>query len=198
MRIIAGSHRGKKLKSPKGLATRPVLARVREALFTILGDMSGLRVLDLFAGTGAIGLEALSRGADSLVLVESGFHQCSIIRDNLAALGREGTVIRADVSRALKRLVRDGKTFDFIFLDPPYERGFAQVAVKEIFAERLLSPGGIIAATVRHTESMPDGEGVYEMIFDRRYGDTRLVIYREKQTESGSPPLTDIKGGLLL
>ena len=97
IRIIGGTFRGRKIKAPKGLTTRPVLARVREALFNVIGDIGGFSVLDLYAGTGAMGIEALSRGAESAVFVDSGFHQCKIIRENLTALDIEAEVVQSDV-----------------------------------------------------------------------------------------------------
>jgi len=180
MRIIAGRLRGRKLKAPRGLATRPVLGRVREALFNVLGDVEELRVLDLYAGTGAIGIEALSRGARSLVLVDSGYRQCRIIRDNLTIVGKNGVVIRSDVIKALEKLRNDGRVFDFIFADPPYEKGMAQKTVKLVFNKGLLSDSGVMAVTVRHDEGLPQGGDEYAIIFNRRYGDTRLALYKMK------------------
>ncbi len=181
MRIIAGRLRGRKLKAPRGLATRPVLARVREALFNVLGDMGGLRVLDLYAGTGAIGIEALSRDAQSLVLVDSGYKQCRVIRENLTIVGKDAVVIRSDVIRALGKLRNDGRIFDFIFVDPPYEKGMAQNTITSVFNKGLLSDSGVMAVTVRYDEELPRIVDTYEIIFDRRYGDTRLVLYKMKQ-----------------
>lgn len=181
MKIIAGTYRGRNLKAPGGLTTRPVLGRVREALFNVLGNMDGLGALDLFAGTGAVGIEAISRGAASAVFVDSGAEQTGVIRDNLAALGIAGEVIRADVFRALERFAREGRTFDFVFADPPYEQGFSQRTVEFICGNGILSPRGILAVTVRKTEELPGETGGCGMVFDRRYGDTRLAVYRQKK-----------------
>jgi len=186
MRIIAGNLRGRKLKAPKGLATRPVLARVREALFNVLGSLEGLRVLDLYAGAGGIGLEALSRGAHSAVFVDSGVEQCSVIRSNLAALGIEGEVNRSDVNRALDRFNMMGRTFDFVFADPPYEQGMGSMTVVKVCESGILAPAGVMAVTVRKTEELPPEAGTCRMIFDRRYGDTRLAMYGRTKDE-GSP-----------
>jgi 16S rRNA (guanine966-N2)-methyltransferase len=177
MRVISGTFRGRTLKAPEGLSTRPVSARVREALFGILGDMSGARVLDLFAGTGAIGIEACSRGASRVVFVDSGAEQCRVIRANLEALGISGEVIQADVFRTVKRLAETGVVFDFVFADPPYERGLSDRAVESVCRLGLLSDGGIMAVTVRKTDALPPSAGDRSMIVDRRYGDTRLAIY---------------------
>lgn len=180
MKIIAGTLRGRNLKAPKGLTTRPVLARVREALFNILGPMDGIRMLDLFAGSGAIGIEAISRGAGSVVFVDSGAEQNAVIRANLAALGVAGEVVRLEVPRALERFAREGRTFDFIFADPPYEQGFSQQTVEFVCSRGLLTPDGILAVTVRKNEELPAESGECDRIFDRRYGDTRLVMYGGK------------------
>jgi 16S rRNA (guanine(966)-N(2))-methyltransferase RsmD len=181
MKIISGTLRGRNLKAPRGLTTRPVLSGVREALFNVLGGMDGARVLDLFAGTGAIGIEALSRGAKSAVFVDSGAEQCAVIRDNLDALGVQGEVIRSDVPRALERFAKTGRTFDFIFADPPYEQGLSQAALEFVCGRGLLSPHGVMAVTVRKSEDLPGQTGTCERIFDRRYGDTRLAIYGERK-----------------
>ncbi|HUT63585.1 MAG TPA: 16S rRNA (guanine(966)-N(2))-methyltransferase RsmD [Anaerolineae bacterium] len=181
MKIIAGRLRGRKLKAPKGLATRPVLARVREALFNVLGNIEGARVLDLYAGTGAVGIEALSRGAQSLVAVDRGYRQCRVIRENLSRIGIDAVVIRSSVTTALEKLCDDGSVFDFIFADPPYERGMAQKTVVSVFNKGLLSDSGVMALTVHRSEGLPSEEDKYEMIFDRSYGETRLVIYKIKQ-----------------
>ena len=181
MRIIAGNLRGRKLKAPKGLVTRPVLARVREALFNVLGGVEGLRILDLFSGTGAIGLEGLSRGAQSAVFVDSGAEQCAVIRSNIDALGMDGEVIRADVFRALDLFARKGRTFDFVFADPPYEQGMGRMAVTRVCENGILSSEGIMAVTVRKNEALPDETGSCIKLFDRKYGDTKLVMYGEKR-----------------
>lgn len=177
MKIISGTLRGRNLKAPRGLATRPVLARVREALFNVLGSMDGARVCDLFAGTGAIGIEALSRGAGSAVFVESAAEPCAVIRGNLASFGIQGEVIRADVQGALERFARTGRTFDFVFADPPYDQGFSQTALDFVCGHDILSPRGIMAVTVRKTEDLPERTGECVRVFDRRYGDTRLAMY---------------------
>lgn len=181
MKIIAGTLHGRNLKTPKGLTTRPVIARVREALFNVLGDMSGTSVLDLFAGTGAIGIEAISRGAQSAVFVDSGAEQCEVIRDNLSRFGVSGEVIRMEINRALEKLVREGRSFDFIFADPPYEQGYSPRALEFVCGRGLLAPHGIMAVTVRKTEELPERSGECERVFDRRYGDTRLVMYGKRE-----------------
>ncbi|MFC1538390.1 16S rRNA (guanine(966)-N(2))-methyltransferase RsmD [Candidatus Latescibacterota bacterium] len=183
MRIIAGRFRGKKIKAPKGLATRPVLARVREALFNVIGDIEGTRVLDLYAGTGAVGIEALSRGAKSLVAVEKGYSQYRTIKENLSVMGIEAKVFRVKVNTALEKLSIAGEKFDFVFADPPYESGLASKAVESVFERGLISESGIMAVTVRKKEDLPTEGGTYTMVFDRSYGDTRLAIYKMKKND---------------
>jgi 16S rRNA (guanine966-N2)-methyltransferase len=165
-----------------------VLARVREALFNVLGGMEGVRVLDLFAGTGAIGIEALSRGARDAVFVDSGAEACAVIRANLAVLGVSGEVVRLDVYKTLERFAREERTFDFIFADPPYEQGHSQRTIEFVCTRGLLAPGGVLAVTVRKTEELPEEPGECERVFDRRYGDTRLAMYK-KRTHPLVPPL---------
>ncbi|MFC1552710.1 16S rRNA (guanine(966)-N(2))-methyltransferase RsmD [Candidatus Latescibacterota bacterium] len=181
MRIIAGKLHGRKIKAPKGLATRPVSARIREALFNVLGDITGTCVLDLFAGSGAVGIEALSRGAESLVAVEKGSQQCRVIHDNLSVMGVEARVIRSEVKTAIGKLSAAGEKFDFIFADPPYDSGLAARAVEEVFEKGIISETGVMAITVRKKEELASDSDTYTMIFDRSYGDTRLAIYKMKQ-----------------
>ena len=177
MRIIAGSLRGRKIKTPKGLATRPVLGRVREARFAILGDVEGLRVLDLYAGAGSIGIEALSRGAQSVVFVEHGAEQCRIIRDNLASCEVDAVIIHSDVRRALKKLQNESSIFDFVFADPPYEKGLSQQTIRLVCDAGLLSDSGMMAVTARYSEELPEEAGICERSINRHYGDTQLTIY---------------------
>ncbi len=185
MRVIAGSRRGRTLKAPKGLATRPVLARVREALFSMLGDLESARVLDLYAGTGAIGIEALSRGAETAVFAESGVPPSRAIRENLDALGLDGEVLKMDAVRAVDLLAREGRTFDFVFADPPYDLGLAAEAAVRVCRSGILAPRGIMAVTVRKSETLPsDAGGGRTIMVDRRYGDTRLVVYGRVENET--------------
>ncbi|WP_213973735.1 16S rRNA (guanine(966)-N(2))-methyltransferase RsmD [Tepidanaerobacter acetatoxydans] len=123
MRIIGGFHRGRKIKSISGMNTRPTSDFVREALFNIIGsDVVGSCFLDLFAGTGAVGIEALSRGAQNAIFIEKNPIACSIIKQNLLDLKLigKGRVIQSDVISALKKLILEGNNFDIIFMDPPY------------------------------------------------------------------------------
>jgi len=183
MRIIAGRYRGRKIKAPKGSVTRPVLARVREALFNILGDQENLSFLDLFSGTGAIGIEALSRGADSVIFVEIGAVQCRLIRDNIPETDAGIDIVHSDALRTLRRFIRDRRTFDIIFADPPYERGLSQKTVDRVCSGGILSENGVFAVTVRSSENLPEECGDCVRIDDRIYGDTRLAFYAYKRRD---------------
>ncbi|MCE5248911.1 16S rRNA (guanine(966)-N(2))-methyltransferase RsmD [bacterium] len=177
LRVIGGQFRGRKIRAPEGLATRPVLGRVREALFNVIGGVEGFRVLDLYAGTGAVGIEALSRGAESAVFVDSGFKQCRIISENLTLLGVSAEVIHLQADRAIGKLREAGSRFDFIFADPPYEHGLGVITLDAVDKGGILAVHGIMALTVRHNEEIPGASGALKQIFNRRYGDTRLVIF---------------------
>lgn len=174
LRIVSGSFGGRRVATPSGGATRPTSERVREALFSMLGDISGTQVLDLFAGSGALGLEALSRGAVGAVFVDRDRRAVECTRNNLDALGIEAEVIRADWRQAIDRLHREGRRFDVVFVDPPYADG---PKVFGALAERL---GGLLAteATVV-CESPPESGPVPGMLLrrDRRHGDTLLRLY---------------------
>ena len=179
MNIIAGRFRGRKLKAPRGLDTRPVQARIREAVFNQLGDPDGLRFLDLFAGTGAMGIEAISRGAESAVFVDSADRPCRIIADNLAAVGRDDRVLRQSARLALERLRADSETFHIVFADPPYDRGLSLETLDDLGTGGVLEPGGLFLVTTRATEVLPESSGVLARIRERRYGGTLLIVYRD-------------------
>jgi 16S rRNA (guanine(966)-N(2))-methyltransferase RsmD len=158
---------------------------VREALFHVIGDISGLDVLDLFAGTGAVGIEALSRGAARLTLIEKGRRPCAVIRENIAAfgIGEKTELFQTDTLKALNKLHAAGRSFHFIFADPPYEMGLSRQAIELVFDLDILASGGVMAVTVRHNEDLPGDSPGRELVFDRRYGDTKLVMYRRRAAE---------------
>ena len=179
MRVITGKARGVQLKTPEGMQTRPTADRVKEALFSIINfDLPGAGVLDLFGGTGQLGIEALSRGADKAVFVDAREDACKIIRENLrrTKLEAQGKVIRSDYLDYLKRC-RD--RFDIILLDPPYAEVFLENALKCITEIDILQTGGIIV-TERPLgkELLCDFEG-YTRSKDYKYGKTLLTLYRK-------------------
>lgn len=174
MRVIAGSHRGRRLTAPAGLDTRPTADRVRESLFSILGPLDGERVLDLFAGSGAVGIEALSRGAGEATFVDDAPAAIKAVRANLEALGLEGTVIRGDAARVLRDARADGAAYDLVFLDPPYRQAGRWALELSAELPPVLAAGGrAISESDRRAPLTLD----LPLIDERRYGDTLLRIY---------------------
>jgi len=174
MRVVAGELRGRRLAAPAGGGTRPTADRVREALFSILGDVSGARVLDLYAGSGALGIEALSRGATAATFVDSSQAAVAAIRRNLSSLGLEASVQRRD---ALAYLVAaaEGDPYDLVFADPPYD---SALRLAPSLAERL--PPLLTADAVIVTESNKRAplELPFPLLRERDYGDTRIAVHR--------------------
>ncbi len=180
MRIIAGRFKGRRLAPVKG-GIRPTSDRVREAIFNILGEaVVGARVLDLFAGTGALALEALSRGAASAMLVEEEPAALAVLRRNVALLGVADRVhiIPAPVQAALKRLEAAGERFELIFLDPPYGRGLAGATLELLGAGSLTGRGARVVAELHQREVPPPTAGRVRLTDLRRYGDTQVAFYR--------------------
>ncbi len=185
MRVIAGKARGTRLSSVKGLSTRPTGDRVKEALFNILGQkVAGSSFLDLFAGSGAIGLEALSRGAEQVIWVDADRACCAQIRKNLARTKLAGgTVYASDVFAALGRLEKQGQKFDIIFLDPPYNRGLAEKTITRLAHTALLKAGGIIIAEASKKEEGPPSVSKLCLEQVRTYGETALWFYRREGSQ---------------
>ena len=179
MRVITGKARGVVLKTPDGMATRPTADRVKEAMFNIIQfEIPAARVLDLFGGTGQLGIEALSRGAKSAVFVDAGEPACRLIRENLkrTKLDGQGRVIRSDY---LDYLSRTKEQFDIILLDPPYAEVFLESAIKKITEIDILRTGGIIVAERPLGKELPWEFPGYERSKDYKYGKTLLTIYRK-------------------
>jgi 16S rRNA (guanine966-N2)-methyltransferase len=171
VRVVAGEFKGRRLLAPRGTRTRPTADRVREAIFSMLGDVSGVRVLDLYAGSGALGIEALSRGADSAVFVERDPRAAAVIERNLGSLGLDETLIRQD---ALRFLSRAEGPFDLVFCDPPYD---SVPRITWPLSERLpalLSEG---ARIVTESDKRMPLELPFELLAERTYGDTRVAIH---------------------
>ena len=179
MRVITGKARGVQLKTPEGMLTRPTSDRVKEALFSIIHfEIPGAKVLDLFGGTGQLGIEALSRGASKAVFVDAQENACKLIRENLkrAKMEREGQVVRGDY---LQYLERCREKFDIILLDPPYAEVFLENALKKITEIDILESNGIIVAERPLGKELPwEFEG-FERSKDYKYGKTLLTIYRK-------------------
>jgi 16S rRNA (guanine966-N2)-methyltransferase len=171
LRVVAGDFKGRRLAAPRGTRTRPTADRVREALFSMLGDVAGASVLDLYAGSGALGIEALSRGADSAVFVERDAQAVAAIERNLAAVGVEATVVRQDVVRFLARA--DG-AFDLVFCDPPYDSA-SRLAGQ--LADRLPALTAEDARIVTESDKRNPLVLPFPLLVERAYGDTRIAIH---------------------
>lgn len=174
MRIVAGAWGGRRIAAPAGRDTRPTSDRVREALFSILGPLDGLRVLDLFAGSGALALEALSRGAARAVLVERDPAALRAIRANVEALGAPAEIRRRDARAALGQAREAGETYDLVFLDPPYRRAAALAAELADVLPAVLAPGARVVCESDRRAPLELGLPVRD---ERRYGDTLLRIH---------------------
>lgn len=181
MRVVAGRLRGRALKAPAGDATRPTGARVKEALFSILADVSEARVLDLFAGSGALGIEALSRGARSAVFVEGARPALACLRENLTTLGLNDTaqVLPVRVESALAQLRRLGP-FDLVLCDPPWRdvlaawRGLEELATAGVFAP---DARVVLEHGAKDPPPPPEGKSPLRRYDERRWGDTAVSLF---------------------
>lgn len=186
MRVITGKARGVVLKTPDGMATRPTTDRVKEAMFSIIQfEIPTARVLDLFGGTGQLGIEALSREAKSAVFVDEREEACRLIRENLRRTKMEphGRVVRSDYLAYLKST---REKFDIIFLDPPYAEVFLEKALKMITEIDILQSGGIIVTERPVGKELPWEFPGYERSRDYKYGKTLITIYRKSNSEEGT------------
>lgn len=179
MRVIAGKAKGIQLNTPEGMLTRPTTDRVKEALFSIIQfDLPGARVLDLFGGTGQLGIEALSRGASNAVFVDSRREACQLIRSNLKKthLEDQATVVQSDYMEYLNRCTG---FFQIVLLDPPYAEVFLEKAIKKITEIDILQSGGIIVAERPLGKDLPwEFEG-FTRSKDYKYGKIILTLYRK-------------------
>ena len=179
MRVISGKAKGTLLKTPEGMQTRPTADRVKEAVFSVIQfDIPNARVLDLFGGTGQLGIEALSRGAKRAVFVDAGEAACKLIRENLKKthLEQDGQIVRSDYMAYLQRT---RETFDIIFLDPPYAEVFLENALKCITQIDILQSGGIIVTERPLDKDLPFEFEGFSRSRDYKYGKTLLTIYRK-------------------
>lgn len=190
MRIITGSAKGIQLKAPTGLSTRPTTDRVKESLFGILGYLvEDARVMDVFAGTGNLSLEALSRGAASAIAVDKSANCVRIIRENAAKTRLEDrlTALKGDGLRYLTQYAEEGRTFDLIFADPPYEQGFITKVLAAVEGGEVLADGGVLIA--EHTKKEPIDETMLNKLEIRRqerYGETivSFLMHKKEAKES--------------
>jgi len=182
MRVIAGAFRGKKLLSPQGTVTRPTSDRVKEALFSILAsrlDFAAIRLLDICAGTGSLGIEALSRGASSCCFVESDRSVISILNKNLIdTCGKDNSeILNMDAVDAIKRCAARGSQFDLAFFDPPYSSDLYQTVPDFIASSALLAPGSILVIECSVRNRLLASYGCLKRFDRREYGETALELF---------------------
>jgi len=176
------------LKAPRGLKVRPTSDRVKEALFNILGPLvEGSNFLDLFAGTGSIGIEALSRGAGKAVFVEKNSENINIIKENLniTGLGAGARVVCLSVEQALPLLGREGVKYGLIFIDPPYHKDLVSSTLNGIAKDGLLKPGGMVVVESSNKDILPREAFFLRLFRQEKYGDTLLSFYQEFTTGEG-------------
>lgn len=182
MRIIAGEKRSRRLKTPEGMDTRPTSDRVKESLFSILlNRLPGARILDLYAGSGALSLEALSRGARSAVLADKSKKACQVIRENIQTLeySDRARLLAMDDYTALTLLRKEGSQFDLVFLDPPYRMRTESVCTRILEGE-MLAEGGMIV--VEHAKETPPNDIASLVLISRRdYGATGISFYQREE-----------------
>jgi 16S rRNA (guanine966-N2)-methyltransferase len=195
-RIIGGLGKGRRLRTPRGDATRPTGARVRQTLFDILAPrIPGCRFLDAFAGNGGVGLEALSRGAARVVLVDQSRAAIEAIRENVHAVSGAGGAVQVhhqETRLALAALKGSGVRFDVVYLDPPYASGLYEPLLEE--SEHLLSEAGVVIAEHFHKRALPETIGRLARTRSVRIGDHKLTFYA-RHTGAGDPPEGPVKGG---
>ena len=181
MRIIGGEYKSRIIGMPMGVDMRPTQDKVREAVFNIIsGRIEGANVLDLYAGSGAYGIEALSRGAEFAVFVDNNPKCVKAIRDNIENLGIGGqawAIVRADAVKALKSLGASYGRFDLVFLDPPYHEGMARNSLRNILEYDILAPNNCIILEHYKKDSIDAMEGLLR-VDERRYGDTVISIFK--------------------
>ncbi len=189
MRVIAGAAKKRRLKSPGKLPVRPTADRVKESLFNIIGSqLPCSKFADLYAGTGGVGIEALSRGATKVLFVEKDPRVIRILQDNLTitGLGGNAEVVQGDVHVALATAMRKQDTYDIVFADPPYRQGLGVDMLNILNKYPILRLNGVIALEIGADEEIPDQAGIYLMRRRVKYGDTALVFY---QYSTPKPPL---------
>ncbi|MBI5888012.1 MAG: 16S rRNA (guanine(966)-N(2))-methyltransferase RsmD [Deltaproteobacteria bacterium] len=189
MRIVGGTCKGRGLSSFKGLSIRPTSDKVREAVFSILFHYAGSgfsgtfrRTLDLFAGTGAMGIEALSRGSAEAVFVDKDPKSAAVIQKNIELCGLSGraSVVRKDVLDAVRLLSMKGERFDLIFIDPPYDSSLTARTLKEIDEQGLLGAGGMVVAETSKRKPLELTLANLTLVDERRYGDTLVYFFASR------------------
>ena len=181
MRIIAGRYRGRRLRAPGGRSIRPTSDRLRETIFNIIGaDIQGQNIVDIFAGTGAMGIEALSRGADHAVFIDKYPRALECVRANIEplAIANQWHIIRWDAGQNLSCLAVGAQRFDYAFLDPPYNRGLASRALGHLADCGAMKAGGMVVLEHAPTEKIDPGQTPMTLWDQRRYGKTLVTFLR--------------------
>ncbi|MGH7790313.1 MAG: 16S rRNA (guanine(966)-N(2))-methyltransferase RsmD [Candidatus Binatia bacterium] len=186
MRVIAGTAKGRRLRAVRGTATRPTADRVKEALFSMLESrfaLDGAMLLDLFAGTGGLGLEGASRGARGLVFVEHDRAAQRVLQQNVAACGfsARSTILPVPVARALRDLGARARQFDGVLMDPPYGTGLVGATLQGLTEQGLVATGGWVAVEHHVDDGLAERVGDLQLTAARRYGKTALALYSKVQ-----------------
>jgi 16S rRNA (guanine(966)-N(2))-methyltransferase RsmD len=184
LRVITGIYKGRKLWSTEGMDIRPTSDMVKESLFNILGvEVQESDFLDLFGGTGGVGIEAISRGAKHVVFIDNSIKSINVLRKNLQALNIKDSieVFNTDYRTAINKLYTNGRLFDIVFVDPPYNTGIAQNVLEQISENIILKDNGIIVVEHDLKDPMPDKVGCLNKYRDKRYGSTMLSFYSTRE-----------------
>jgi len=191
MRIISGISKGRRLVAPKNQAVRPTSDRVKESIFNILGDkVEGKVILDLFAGTGNLGIEALSRGAKKALFVEKGRQALRLIQRNLSQLGMKerSEILPRDVSRAIGILEQRGEPFDLILMDPPYEKGLIRETLSKLYSHRIYHKDSILVIEHDRREPIPEVVEGWTLSRQRKIGNTLISFLSPSKPGDNAPP----------
>ncbi len=180
MRIIAGTAKGRKLKTIQGQETRPTADRVKEAIFNLLGaSVIDARVLDLYSGSGALGIEALSRGAKDCVFIDNNTDCIKVVKDNLENAGFTGQVLKQEADKALQDLAAKGVKFSLVFADPPYNLDLAKNLLSQIASHDILCASALILIEHSNREEVEENQ-LFTKLVAKRYGDTLVSLYRRR------------------
>lgn len=186
IRIISGLLKGKNLKLPKGADIRPTSDKVRGAIFNILGTtIIDANVLDLFSGTGALGIEALSRGAGSVVFVDTDLRCLTVIKDNLQSCGRNAEIVRGDVYRILDKF--HGEKFDIIFADPPYDKNLAKNLLLQLDKYNIIANSSFVVIEHSKRETI-EAAPSWQKLRENKYGDTVVSVYKKINATGRASP----------
>ncbi len=184
MRVVAGEYGGRRLKAVPGMKTRPTTDKVKEAMFNIIGPyLEGGQVLDLFAGSGGLSIEAVSRGADHATLVDRQYQAIKTIHENLSVTKEEDkfTVLKGDAYKMLNKLAKQEQGFDYVFLDPPYKKQQILDLMEQLIKLGLLNTDALIICETDQVADLPEELADFELIKKADYGITELTFYRYKE-----------------